>query len=266
MQNAEGRRQKAESRRQPRAESREPRAESRKLIDERWRASTDLLVNAVVRDVRAVLNVLLAAVALLMLVAAFNVANLMLARAVERRREFAVRTALGASRAVVMRTMLVENVVLAAAGGALGAAAAVWSADGVLALIPFGYLPAEANVVLDGGVVALAVGVAVLVAVLAAIPAAGTVARLRPVAVLRESRGTATPGAVRVRSAFVTAQLALAVMVVAGALAVGGGLRERLAVDPGFTPAHAVSFRVAIYFSGYPGAAAGCTCRNWLQR
>jgi putative ABC transport system permease protein len=223
---------------------------------ERWQASTHLLIDAVVRDVRAVLNVLLAAAALLMLVAGFNVATLLLARAVERRREFAVRTALGASRAVVVRAMLVENLVLAVAGGALGAAAAVWSADAVVALIPFGYLPAEANVVLDGGVVALAVGVAALVAVLAAIPAAGTVARFRPAGVLRESRGTATPGAVRVRSAFVTAQLALAVVVVAAALAVGGGLRERLAADPGFAAAHAVSFRVALPESAYPDRAA----------
>lgn len=221
-----------------------------------WRAHTSLLVDSVLRDVRDVLGVLLVAVALLVLVAGFNVASLLLARAAERRREFAVRAALGASIGVITRALLAENLVLAVIAGSFGLIGAGMCIDVVVALIPYGYLPAEANVTLDSRVAAFAVSLALLVAVLAVIPAASSLRRLHVAGALHEARGTASKAGVRQRSLFVVAQLALAAVVVAGALAVGGSFRERLAMDPGFVSEHAVSMRVSLPRDTYPDRPA----------
>jgi putative ABC transport system permease protein len=221
-----------------------------------WRAQTDLLVHAVLRDVRDVLRVLAAAVALLVLIAGFNVANLLVARAAERQREFAVRVAIGASHAVMARALVVENLLLATIGGITGVAGAALCTGLVVALIPYGYLPAEANVALDARVVAVAAGLALVLAVLAAIPAAASLRRLPVAAALNEARGTGSRAAIRVRSAFVVAQLALAIVVVSVAAAVGGSFRDRLAVDSGFDAEGAASMRVSLPSNAYPDRPA----------
>ena len=221
-----------------------------------WRAQTSLLVDAVLRNVRNVLSVLMVAVALLVLVAGFNVANLLLARAAERRREFAVRAALGATHGRMTGTLLAENLVLAGIGCGLGLLGAYMCIDVVLALIPFSYLPAEANVALDARVAVFSAALALGVAVLAVIPAAMSLRRLRVAGALHEVRATVSKSGVRLRSLFVIAQLALATVVVAGALAVGGSFRERLTLDPGFISAHAVSMRVSLPRDTYPDRPA----------
>lgn len=221
-----------------------------------WGARVDLLVNAVVRDVREVLGVLFAAVALLALVAGFNVANLLLARAAERRREFAVRAALGASPRTTARVLLTENLVLASIGGGLGLLAGSLSTGLVAGLIPYGYLPAEANISVDPRVAAFAIGIALLVAILSVLPATAWLRRLRITEALHEARGTGSKATVRLRSLFVVAQLVLATVVISAALAVGGGFRERLAADPGFIVEQAVSMRVSLPRNNYPDRPA----------
>lgn len=221
-----------------------------------WSARAGWLVDAVLRDVRDALFVLLIGVALLVLVAGFNVANLLLARAAERRREFAVRTALGASSTGMTWSLLVENGVLAALGALAGVVGAALCTDLVLPLIPYGYFPAEANVAVDIKVAAFAAGLALLVAVLAVLPVAASLRGLRVVASLHEARGTGTRSAVRLRSGFVIAQLAMATVVIAAAVATGSSFRGSLASDPGFVPEQAASMRISLPRHAYPDRQA----------
>ncbi len=221
-----------------------------------WSLRVHRLVDEVLRNVVNSLAVLLVAVGLLVLVAAFNVATLLLARTSERRREFAVRAALGASGGSVVRSLLAENLVLASLGGLTGMAAAVLVTDLVVALIPYGYFPAEANVEPDVRVIAFAAGVALLVAALATLPAAGWLRRSSVAGSLGEVRGIGARSTVRMRAVFVAAQLALGTVVVAGALAVAAGFHKKLSIDPGFTVGHAVSMRLALPRQAYPDRPA----------
>lgn len=216
-----------------------------------WSAEVGLLVDTVVRDVREVLSVLLYAVAALALVAGFNVANLLLARAAARRREFAIRASLGASTARMTRALVGENLLLAALGAAIGFGLSWLLISPVAGLIPFGYLPAEANLTLEFGAVAVAGALALAVAVLAALPAMAYLRRLRLADSLRETRSTGSRATIRARSTFVIVQLALAAIIVSGAFSVGAGFKARLATDPGFERDQAVKLRIALPRDGY---------------
>lgn len=221
-----------------------------------WSVRVGPLLDGVVRDVREVLAVLGVAVVALALVAGFNVANLLLARAAARRREFAVRAALGATTAHVARALVGENLLLASVGAALGVGFGWLLIDPIAGLIPFGYLPAEANLVLDPIAAGAAVLFALAVAAFAAAPATAFLWRLRPADAMHEARATGTRAAFRARAAFVAAQLVFAAVIVSGALAVGAAFQERLATDPGFAREHAVMLRIALPRDHYPDGPA----------
>jgi predicted permease len=197
--------------------------------------------------IRPALLLLFAGVGLVLLMAAVNVANLMLARSLARQSELATRVALGASRGRLVQQSIVESLLLAGAGGVLGFAFTRWGIQLLMAIAPPD-LPRLAEVAPDWRVAAataaLSVGAGVLVGVLPAFNAA----QVQPQAVLQEhGRGTSGSRAQhRYRAAMIVIELAFAVV-----LTIGTGLLLRsfaaiVNIDPGFEPAHLLTWQMNI--------------------
>jgi predicted permease len=202
-----------------------------------WSVTLTPLLDEVVSDIATTLWILMGTVGLVFLIAAANVANLVLVRTEGRQREVAVRTALGAGRGALLRTFLAESALLGVGGGVAGVAVAALVLRLVLALAPAG-LPRRADIALDPLVLAFGAALTALVALgFGLLPMARV--RAREVGeVLKEGlRGsTSGPGALRGRNALVVVQLALALVLVAGSgLLLRSFLRLR-AVDPGLDP------------------------------
>ena len=184
------------------------------------RVSAELLLESAVGEYRHSLKLLLAAVACVLLIACANVANLQLARALSRSKELAVRAALGASRWQLMRQMLTESTVLAVLGGAAGILLAIWSMDAIIALAPQRVLRFQ-----ETRIDPLALGFTGLVAlgtgILVGLWPAWRVSKSATLAVALHEAGTrgGSGGARRqkARSALVITQVALAVVLLAGA-------------------------------------------------
>ena len=172
--------------------------------------------DVVVGDLRAPLLYLFGAVGLVLLIASANVANLFLMRVESRRREFALRTALGASRARILGEVLVESLIVAVIAGSTGFALAWWSLGALATLVPDG-LPRVESIRIDAAVVLFSVGVVFLTALLAGFAPALLSARADPGTQLRSAGSGLTGAGVRGRRALVVAQVALAVTVLAAA-------------------------------------------------
>jgi predicted permease len=183
-------------------------------------------------DVRPTMLVLLGAVALLLLLAAVNVANLLLVRAEARQREIAVRLALGAGRGRLVRQLLTETLLLAAIGGAVGLPLAALGVRALLALNP-GTLPAGTELSVDAVVLLVAVAVGVGAAVLAGLaPAVQASSPDVRAAIVEGTAGGARGG--RLRSALVALEITAATVVLVGAGLVGRSFWRLQGVNPGF--------------------------------
>ena len=165
-------------------------------------------------QVHTSLLVLDGAVGLLLSIACFNVANLLLARAASRRREIAIRTSLGAGRVAIVRQLLVESLLLAVTGGAFGIALARWSLDALLAFAPADLLRVP-ELSVDRRVLLYAVGLSVLTGLIVGLVPAGLVVRRSTAAWMRAS-GTMVTQSPRVRQALVVCQVALTVVLLCG--------------------------------------------------
>ncbi len=178
------------------------------------------LLDATVGDYRQNLRLLLAAVGCVLLIACANVANLQLARALARGKELAVRAAMGASRWRLMRLLLIESTVLSVAGGAAGLFIAVWSLDAIQALSPPNALRFQ-ETRLDYFTLGFATAVALLCGILVGVWPAWRVSRLASLSgVLHEAGsrgGSDSAGRQRARSVLVVTQVALALVLLAGA-------------------------------------------------
>jgi predicted permease len=207
-----------------------------------------------VGDYRQRLLVLLGAVALVLLIACGNVANLLLARGGIRMREIALRSAIGAGRGRIVRQLLTETLVLALGGAILGLAVAWVAVPALVASSPEG-VPRLEQAGIDGTVLGFAFAAAVVSAVIAGLMPALRAARTDLRATLNEGGRTGTAGRDRVRTALVAVEVALALV-----LLVGAGLLVRSAlhlqrIDPGFDPRGVLSARVTLPAARYADAA-----------
>jgi len=217
------------------------------------------LLDQMVGPVRLTLWMLFGAVLLVLFMACANVGNLMLARATARERELAVRAALGAGRARLVRQMLAESLFLALLGGALGLLLTVWGVDLLLAAGPSN-LPRANEVRIDGAVLAFALGASLASGILFGLLPALTATQVRLNDSLRGGSASAAPRPRRLRRALVAADVALALVLVSGAALLLRSFAEIVRIDPGFNPQGAVAFLV-----GVPGDAQP-VFRSALQR
>jgi putative ABC transport system permease protein len=190
------------------------------------------------------------AVAFLLLLACANVANLQLARGAVRRREMALRLALGASRARIARQLITEGIVLAALGAGLGLPLAVWGLTVIKANIPqmvSRHLPGLLAGQMDSGMLALTLAAALLTGVVFTVPVALQACSESLAVTLKEGgRGSLVGGRRRMRSALVISEIGFSIVLLIGAGLMVKGFSNLAAMKPGFEPRDVVTFSVAL--------------------
>jgi len=213
------------------------------------------LAGDLVRDSRSALLLLFGGVGCLLLIGCTNVAGLLVARGIARRREFSLHLALGATRSRVIRRLLLESLLLAVAGGALGVALAIWLMRLVPALLPSGVLPIT-EIAPDARVLAFALGASVLTGLLFGLAPALQLRHFGLSDVLkRGGRTMAGDAGPRLRRALVAGQIALAVILVLGAALMMRGLVALHRVDPGFRTDGILSVNIVLPAARYRDAS-----------
>jgi len=213
-----------------------------------YRFDVQTLSDHVTGSIRETLYLLVAITAFLLLIGSANVANLLLSRATTRRREIAIRNALGAPRSVIIRQLFAESLILSLAGGALGSLAA-WSAVRLLRGWNPAALPRADELSLDPAALVFALLISIATAVLFGLAPALQATRAEQHKALRDSGargGGEGAGRARLRSFLVIGEIALAIVLLAGAGLLLESLRQLLSVDPGFRPAGVITAEMTL--------------------
>ena len=199
------------------------------------------LKEQIIGDVRPFLLVLMAAVGFVLLIACVNVASLMLARSTGRMREFAVRTALGASRRRMVRQLLTESLLISVSAGALGLLFALWGTHAGLKLLPDA-LPRANEIGLNLPVLLFTTTISLLAGTLFGLVPALKSSRIDPQAALKEGGRGASSIRHRAQNVFVITEMALALLLLVGAGLMVRSLQRLWSVDPGFNPKNVLTF------------------------
>ncbi|HEU4836107.1 MAG TPA: ABC transporter permease [Pyrinomonadaceae bacterium] len=210
----------------------------------------------IVGETRQSLFILFAAVGFVLLIACANFANLLLARAAERQREFVIRGALGAGRWRLMRQLLIESLLLSLAGGVTAIVLAFWGTNLLVSFKPEN-LPRLSEIGVDGRVLVFTLGISILTGLIFGLVPAWAASRGRVGDALKEGGRSATAGSARqrLRSAFVVAELAVALVLLVGAGLLIKTFWKLRSVEPGFNPDHMITMRVELPETRYKDVA-----------
>jgi putative ABC transport system permease protein len=213
-----------------------------------WGVEVVPLLEATGKDVRLALLVLFGAVGILLLIACANVANLVLSRAATRRTELAIRLSIGATGRRLVRQFLTESLVLAAVGGALGVLLAMWGTRLLVSVIPAGLdLPRVREIGVDLRILVFAFIVTLLTAVLFGLAPSISAARSAPASALREAtRSSSGRRRNGLGSVLIVSEVALALMLLAGAGLLGRSFWTLSRVNPGFQAERVLTIRTTL--------------------
>jgi putative ABC transport system permease protein len=197
--------------------------------------------------------VLMGMVGVVLLIACANVANLLLARGAARQKEVAIRLALGATRAAIVRQRLVESLVLSAAGAVLGLAIAWWTGSLLLTMLPNDGAMQTVSAAPDARVTGFAIAAALLTAILFGLAPALSSTRPALTSTLKDEAGSVVGGTghARFRKALVVAQVGLSVLLLAGAALFARSLYNLKTLNPGFEPDQLLGFSIDPSLNGY---------------
>src|SRR5438093_1160820 len=229
-----------------------PSAGGRSILDTGF--DVTLLRDVAIGDVRRPLLILLGPGGLVLLIACANGANLLLARATARRREMAVRRALGAGRGRLVRQLLTESTLLALAAGVVGVVLSIWGLDALLAVWPHA-LPRTTEIALDGRVLGFSLGLAVVTGVAFGLLPAWRASAPGIEEALREDAPGATGGRRRLQSTLVVGEVTLALVLLVGAGLLVRSFIRLSNVDPGFDTRDVLAARIRLTPARYPAGA-----------
>lgn len=219
--------------------------------ESQWGLALKPLQEEFIGDIRPLLTMLIFAVGFVLLIACANVANLMLARAAARRKEIAIRTALGASRVRILRQLITESVLLALLGGALGLALSAWGVKLLVALND--KIPRSREIGIDLRVLGFTVGISLLTGIIFGLVPALQISKTGVAETLKET-GRSSPitfGRRGSRSMLVVAEVAFALVPLIGAGLMVKSFARVLEVNPGFQKQNLLTLRLALPMSGY---------------
>jgi predicted permease len=211
------------------------------------------------------LQVLMATVGVVLLIACANLASLLIGRAAARRREIAVRLAIGAGRSRLVRQLLTESLLLSALGGSIGVLFAWWGADVLFGFVPQDHLPRALEVKPDGRALGFTLGLTALTALFFGLAPALQATRVDLLGALKGGAPAGQAPRSRARRALVVAEVALCLLLLVGATLLVRSLRNYQAVEPGFEQDGVVLFTMKHVHERYTPEQLRIFCRDLVE-